>query len=77
MEAKKIDKGAPSLKPHGDVLKVPEGSGRPPGDPLGPAQPGSPTPQPETPDVPGPTEPAEPDQGQPIPPELNTDTPHL
>lgn len=81
---KPLDDGSPSLKPHGDVIRTPgenePGASRPPNAPGTdvPPKPGQPVPYPENPDLPGtPPEPAEPDQGQPIPPELDTTKPRL
>lgn len=72
------------LEPHGDVLKVPgtekANAGKPPPKPGVdvPPKPGQPAPFPENPDLPGgPAEPAEPGEGQPIPPELETNKPRL
>ncbi len=84
MTKPELDKGSPSLTPHGDTLRSPgtertQGN-RPPGRPDTdvPAKPGQPTPYPENPDLPGgPPEPVEPGQGQPIPPEMETDKPRL
>ncbi|WP_397474878.1 hypothetical protein [Pusillimonas sp.] len=66
MTKRKLDKDSPSMTPHGDVLKVPGGTGgendKP--DDKGidvPAEPGKPTPGPSSPDLPGgPPEPVAP-----------------
>ena len=78
------DKKAPTLQPHGDILKTPEPEGTDAGGPATnpvpgvPGEPVEPLPYPENPDVPSnPKEPAEPEQGQPIPPELDTTKPRL
>ena len=84
MTQTKLNKGSPSLAPHGDILKVPgdgnaEG-GRLPGEPSTdvPANPGEPAPYPENPDLPGgPAEPIDPDQAEPIPPDRDTTKPRL
>lgn len=84
MTQTKLDRGSPSLTPHGDTLRTPgsdrpEGS-RPPNEPGVdvPAKPVQPAPYPENPDLPGdPPEPVDPGQGQPIPPEMETDKPRL
>lgn len=61
-----LDKGSPSLTPHGDVLQTPGGSkgeaGKPDEKGLDvPAKPGQPTPYPTKPDHPGgPPEPVDP-----------------
>ncbi len=82
MAPKELEKESPSLKPHGDVVRMPDAGkagSRPPGEPgTGvPPTPGEPTPSPDEPDAPGKLEPGEPDQGQPIPPELDTTKPRL
>jgi len=71
MTKPKLDKNSPSLTPHGDILKVPDGkakngkstdksipeSSRPPAGPGPgiPGQPSQPMPHPEPTDVPGET----------------------
>ena len=66
MNTRKLDKDSPSMKPHGDILKVPGGTGREEDkqDEKGidvPAEPGRPTPGPSSPDLPGgPAQPVDP-----------------
>lgn len=81
MAEPKLDKGSPSLTPHGDTLKMPGESHRPERQPdVGvPPKPGQPMPNPENPDLPGtmPPDPDGPGKGQPIPPEMDTIKPRL
>lgn len=67
-----LDKGSPSLVPHGDILRTPSAN-RPgekkPGEI--PPKPSQPLPYPENPDLPpDPADPEQPEKGQPIPPEF-------
>lgn len=84
MAVPELDKGSPSLAPHGDILKVPGADSHRPDhqrepDINVPPKPGQPLPNPENPDLPGtaPSDPDDPGQGQPIPPEMDTTQPRL